>query len=132
MRPEGPDVVEVAMDTVTSLDVSAVERRLDAIVERLDQLAEDLKANSERTEVSAKFITEIHGTWKTDVESVKATKAKTHLSAGDRVGYGPRTGTVQWVSIDHDGNVHASVTWDDGETTEGFAFLFTRIVTPDI
>ena len=38
------------MDTTAPLDLS-LERRLDAIVDRFDQLAEDLRANSEHTEV---------------------------------------------------------------------------------
>lgn len=119
------------MDTPTPLDLSTVERRLDAIVDRLDQLADDLRTNSERTEVSAKFITEIHGTWKVDVESVKATTVKTHLSVGDRVGVGITKGTVQWLAVDGGGVVIATVALDGGESISACEGTFTRIVTPD-
>jgi hypothetical protein len=120
------------MSTKNSADDLDIEERLDAIVERLDRIAEDLKKNTERTEISAKFVAEIHGSWKVDIESVEVPKLKTHIVVGDRVSSSTRVGTVQWFSIDSSGNAIATVLWDDKKTETSYANMLNRVATPEI
>ena len=125
------------MTTETPTDAVDVKDRLDAIIEQLDRIEEQLEENTQRTEISAKFITEIHGTWKGDGDSGKILKPNMHIKAKDRVSTNPLTdtntkvGTVKWVSIDKFGNSIATVDWDDDEIPRSYYFTqLARITTP--
>jgi hypothetical protein len=120
------------MSTETSANTVDVTERLDAIVEQLDRIEEQLDKNTERTEVSASFVAEIHSTWELDVESGKVPKLKTPVSVGDRVSMGTELGIVQWFAVTSHGVVDATVAWDNGKSGAINASYLSRVMTQGI
>jgi hypothetical protein len=63
-----------------------------------------------------------------DVESGKVPKPKTHVSAGDRVSYGTKLGTVQWFAATRGGYIQATVAWDDAESEQMYVTFLARVL----
>jgi hypothetical protein len=121
------------MTTETPTDTVDVTDRLDAIIEQLDRIEKQLEENTERTEISAKFVAEIHTTWELNDGSAKVTKPKTDLKVGDRVSIGTNVGTIQWFAINPYGYTTATIDWKDEETpSSSLVIALSRVATPGI
>jgi hypothetical protein len=121
------------MSTERSTDTVDVNDRLDAIVKQLDRIEEQLDKNTQRTEVSAKFVAEIHATWKLEDDSGKIPKPKTHIKVEDLVAIGTKVGTVKWFSSDRAGHPIATVEWrDEAEPRAHYAITLNRVTTPGV
>ena len=118
------------MSTETSAGTVDVTERLDAIVKQLDRIEEQLEENTERTEISAKFVAEIHATWGPDDRPSKILSPQPELKMDDRVSMGPPLGTVQWVSVSGYGEIVATVAWDgEPKPTAHLVLGLSRVTT---